>query len=772
MQHRWLKNSGVAVAVMMGVTLTINPGAIGSTVWAAASSNEPAVPKLSEAQALALVKTTFTVPEKYTLQNENYNQGNQGNAGTYNFNYQMQNGLLNTSINVTVDANSGTILNYNQYDPNSGFTFPAPVSEMQAKAMAITWAKKLYPDKMAQVKLMPLTPQPQLLITPTIYTYNFERMIHGIPVPFDGFSVAIDQNGNLSSVNYNWTTQGLPAAGSQISTAHAESLYKKSMIVHLAYVQQWVSGNVAQNILAYVQHQPNSNSYFSSGPYSGNQSIGTPVINALTGKLIDSNGSAYVMTPYKSPIPLVAGGPIWPAVLPKVNWTRAQSFQYAQHTIASLGFSLKDLKLSNSNEYGGGNNDDIWNFSWSTPQKVRVNVGVDATYGYLNSFNQFSANNKFKKIIPTSKVPQKVRVTQTQALALAKKDLISLFPNDTGGISVKLQPNQNTKFGNGWWFNISALVNGIPYQANSGNMTIDWNTGGIQNLNWMYSLPTSPLSAPSSAISAAKAQSLWLNMAKLQLEYIQVYVAGKTKTELVYAPILPTGNNLTLDATSGQFLYAGYPKDSLPYSGPIEDLQGVPGAAQIQVLADRDLIAVSPMGKVNPQQVVTLGDFIQLLTAAFSQNNSYNPNPGQSIPASLKELLQQIPSTSLQEQQAIGSAYQLGWLPSSEPLQLSAPLTRVVAAEILARVLDLSPLLSHATAFSLQATDLSSIPANHYAAVALAVNLGLIPLQNGAFNPSGSMNLSDEAIATVETATVASQMHLYSNVNNGMGAMG
>ena len=619
---------------------------------------------------------------------------------------------------------------------------------------------------------MPLTPQSQLLITPTIYTYNFERMINGIPVPSDGFSVAIDQNGNLSSVNYNWTTQGLPAAGSRISMAHAESLYKKSMIVHLAYVQQWVSGNVTQNILAYVQHQPNPNSYFSSGQYSGNQSIGTPVINALTGKLIDSNGNTYAMTPYTSPTPLVVGGPTWPAVLPKVNWTRAQSFQYAQHTIASLGFSLKDLKFSNSNEYGGGNNDDIWNFSWSTPQKVQVNVGVDATYGYLNSFNQFSANNKFKKIIPNSKVPQKVRVTQSQALALAKKDLIALFPNDTGGISVKLQPNQNTKFGNGWWFNISALVNGIPYQANSGNMTIDWNTGGIQNLNWMYGLPTSSLSAPSSAISAAKAQSLWLNMAKLQLEYIQVYVSGKTKTELVYAPILPTGNNLTLDATSGQFLYAGYPKDSLPYSGPIEDLQGVPGAAQIQVLADRDLIAVSPMGKVNPQQVVTLGDFIQLLTSAFSQNNSYNSSPGQSIPAPLKELLQQIPSTSLQEQQAIGTAYQLGWLPSSEPLQLSAPLTRVVAAEILARVLDLSPLLSHATAFSLQATDVSSIPANHYAAVALAVNLGLIPLQNGAFNPSGSMNLSDEAIATVETATVASQMHLYNNVNNGMGAMG
>ena len=93
-----------------------------------------------------------------------------------------------------------------------------------------------------------------------------------------------------------------------------------------------------------------------------------------------------------------------------------------------------------------------------------------------------------------------------------------------------------------------------------------------------------------------------------------------------------------------------------------------------------------------------------------------------------------------------------------------------MAAEILARVLDLGPLLNHAQAFSLQATDAGSLSQNQYVAVALAVNLGMIPLDNGAFDPSATMDLSDEAIAVVTAATVASQMHLYGNVYNGMGA--
>lgn len=87
-------------------------------------------------------------------------------------------------------------------------------------------------------------------------------------------------------------------------------------------------------------------------------------------------------------------------------------------------------------------------------------------------------------------------------------------------------------------------------------------------------------------------------------------------------------------------------------------------------------------------------------------------------------------------------------------------------------MLDLHPLLAHPQGLTLTASDTSAIPQDGYAAAALSVNLGLLPLQNGAFDPSSSMNLSDEAIAVVATANVFSQMHLYSYANNGMGAMG
>ena len=762
-------------SVLTGVMLTVASGMAMSTAFAASSANSSAAPKWTEAQALAIVNKTFSIPSGYSLQSENFNQGNSMVVSSYNFSYQMQAGNFASTISATIDANTGTILNYYANNPNVGFVYPAPVSQSQAQSLAEMWVKKLYAGKMAQVKLIPPTSQPQGLTTPTVYTFNFERMIHGIPAPFDGFSIAIDQNGNLSNISYQWTTNGLTLSKPSISAVQAQRIYQKSLLLYPSYVQQWTNGNVTQNILAYVQNQPDLNTFFPSGQFSGNQTIGSPVIDASSGHLIDASGKVYQMTPYVPPTPLVKGGPALPANLQKVNWTRAQAFQYAERAVAILGYSLSELKLQSSSEYGGGNNDDTWNFSWSAPQKVNVNISIDATYGYVNSFYENPFVNKMGKVIPQSGVPKKVKISEAQALTIAKKDLAALYPNNTGGISVTLQSNQKSKFGNSWMLTISDLVNGIPYLGDTGNLAIDFTTGKVQNMNINFTPVPSPLPSPKSAISVSNAQAIWRNLAKLQLEYVQVYTGkGTQKIVLAYAPILPTGNNLTLNAVTGQFLFAGYPKNSLPYSGPINDLQGVPGASQIEVLANRDLVAVSPAGKVDPQQTVTLGDFIQLLTSAFAQYNQYNPLPGQALPAELQKLLQQVPATSLQEQQAISTAYELGWLPSGETLNVNAPLTRMVAAEILVRVLDLTPLLSHSQAFTLQATDATSIPSDHFAAAALAVNLGVIPLQNGAFNPSSSMNLSDEAIAVVAAANIASQMHLYGNVNNGMGmgAMG
>ena len=767
--RNWHQSTRLATALFITAGCVVNLGS--ARAFAAESSVKP-IKSITEAQALAIVKRTFAIPSSYTMQNENYNQGQTG-AGSYNFSFQAQNSV--NSINVTVDAGTGAILNYYRNSPTQeGFSFPAPVSQAQAQIIALRWAKKLYPNLLPNVKSVPPSPQSQSLTTPTMYTFNFERVIGGIPAPFDGFTIVIDQNGNLSSASESWAAQGLPSVHAKISDPEAQQIYQKSLQLQLAYVQSYGSPGVSQNILAYAPTQQEQNQYYGSGSFGGNQTIEAPVIDATTGSLLNSNGNSYSMTPHTAPQPLVAGGPAWSATRPNVNWTHAETLAFAEHALAVLGYSQKTLKLTNSSENSGSGNDDSWSFNWSAPKGVHVNMNIDATYGYISGFNQFSSAMKMQLV--RHNAAHKPKYTEAQALAVAKKELAVLYPSNTGGLSIVPQPNQNTKFGNAWGFNITSLVNGIPYQANFGSINVNWTTGQVQGLNWNYTPSTSTLPLPTNAVPVAKAQAAWQNLAKLQLEYMQ-FDSGKTpETKLVYAPVLPTGNNLTLDAVTGKFLFAGYPKNSLPHSGPLTDIQGVPGATQLQVLADRDLIQVSPTGSVDPTQTVTLADFLQLLTSSFAQNNPNvytfgNGGAGLTLPSALSKLLAQVPSTNSQEQQAIGTAYQLGWLPSG-PLNVNAPLTRMLAAEILVRVLDLYPLLSHPQGLTLTASDTSAIPQDGYTAAALSVSLGLLPLQNGAFDPSSSMNLSDEAIAVVATANVFSQMHLYSYANNGMGAMG
>ena len=248
-------------ALLVGLTTSLL--VLPQSVFAA---TKPADPALTMQEAMQKVEATFAIPLTYQLNSESYDTTwNQTNQSVYSFNFVQQgnvNGSQN-SINVTVDANSGVTLNYDRYSGNSQkFVFPVPVSAKQAQALAIEWAKKLYPAQYPSVHLEPRMAQQGSLLQSTSYSFNFERMVHGIPAPFNGLTITIDGNGHLTSASETWSSMSFPSGSATISDVQANEIYRKTLGLHLEYTQQWHQDGTTSLNLMYESNNQNQPDWF------------------------------------------------------------------------------------------------------------------------------------------------------------------------------------------------------------------------------------------------------------------------------------------------------------------------------------------------------------------------------------------------------------------------------------------------------------------------------------------------------------------------------
>lgn len=744
-----------------GALVLTTIGISGLVTAPTALANVGTPPKLSAGQAEQIAVNTFSIPSTYALQSESYNSSmSVTQPAAYSLNYQSTDPAKSgQSINVTIDANTGTVLNYNRPSGDNQFVFPAPVSVRQAEQIANRWAQKLYPLQVPSVTALPLTPTAGSLVGPTQYTYTYERMVSGIPAPFNGFSITIDQNGNLVAVNDNWTNLNFPSPTNVLSQSQANSIYQKTLDLHLEYQSVYHTNGKPTTELVY-QGAPQFYLNWWGQQFNGTSVIEFPVIDAATGQVVDATGSTYQPAKYSSPKPLVPGGPRLLQDPKPVNWTEQQALADAQKL---FGISGSDT-LANVNEYTNGSADTTWNFSWQTLNHTNIQVSIDAKYGVVTSFNQYPMQ-------PQNPVANKAaKLTQAQADATVTAFVKKLYADDTGALAVVQNPgpvNKSSGFNSS--YQIVSLVAGIPDQTHSGNVSIDPQTGQIQNL-WMNNHlepSASPFPAPSTALSQSQAVQKWMGARPLQLQYLETQpeVAAKLgsmnnkenhsgrqrpQVLLTYAPTASPGSSGQFNAVTGMFETS----TKAPYTGVIHDIRGVVGAAQIQLLVDRELMMVDSQGDVHPNQTVTHSALMKLVVDALGLQGHYNQQLLASTAA--KSALANVPQNS-PDYQEIGAAYSMGWIPTQATFQPNAPTTRDYAAQILARALDFTPLLTHPKAFQLSATDAGSISSSHFAADALAATLGMIPLQNGFFHPNHDFTLADTAVAVVQAAVIAGE---------------
>ena len=753
-RHR--KRIGRAWAVMaIGV---LAAGTAGAAVPAFAQTKTGTT--LTQAQALAIVRRDFAIPASFHLNQESYN--NQQNNGPANywfaFTYTSPTGQQQ-NINASIDATSGMALSYYTSSspyPQSRFTFPPKESLAAAQQTAVAWAKKLYPSEYPQTRLQPTVDSQGALTQPISYTFNFERFVQNIPAPFDGISITIDQNGTVQSVNASWTAnQTFPAPSLAISPTAAALAYGRNLGVHEAYTTVWQTVT-SQVYLAYVQPQNYPN--FWNNQFDGtSDTIGAPVLNAQNGEPVNALGQSQSPVAYHSPRPLTTGGPAVDPFTSKVNWSEAQSLDYAKQ-IVGVTPSYHLTGTSQMLSQPGGDNQ--WTFNWSAPNHSTVSATVDATFGALVSYNSYTP---FKP--GTSPLQQKfgqpATITQAQSTAAATAFLRKTFPHDTGGLALTPQSFQGygtTKVDTN--FSITPLLHGLPFQGEGGSIEINGQTGKVQNFWWQPTMTKiAALPLPSQALSLSQATRDWVQARPLRLEYLltqpqaaakfaaasgKPVSVGAPRVILAYAPLYSPYQSV-FNAVTGHFQVS--PANQKPYSGTIHGLSGVAQAPQITLLVRHGLLPVGTGGSIQPQQNMTRAAFVSLLANALGLNNGNAP-----ITAAMQHSLADVASAS-PAYQPIRSAYANGWLPGGQLFHPNQLITRSQAADVLAHALGYGALLSHSDMFHLSASDASTVPSSDYAAAALASSLGLLPLQQGDFHPAGPVTLAQAANAVVAAAT-------------------
>lgn len=711
--------------------------------------------RLSMIQAKLLVQSLLQIPQYYTLQNQSFQAQGVGHAPTYQFDYHYTSpSKQNRFISVRVNADTGEIMNFNRSSNATGFVYPLPVNSNQARKFAIQWAKKLYPKDFVQTKLLPLAPIEGALRQAVTYTYDFERIVHGIPAPFNGVSITINQNGELMNANVDWSKQAFPVSRTAISIQQANLAYAQDLGLHLAYMANWsIDLQQPRLELAYVQNRDPAGEGNGWDMQFDNQNlVDEPVIDAQNGKIIGPSGAFFTPSSPVAITPVQVGGPSQVLGSDAVHWNEQQAETYAQN---ALNVSAADLVDSSQNQmFPSG--DVTWNFDWHTSSMMDIHATVDATVGLLTGYSAWSLQ-------PPNHDKNSLEITQVEANQVARDFIKRIFPKDTGSLALLPMPHQKKAGATNTNFIVEQIVNQLPVEADNGYLSVNPVTGQIAAF-WMGTFPhVSHLANPSQAIANTEAKEDWIAARPMQLTYLMTQPLPtpselplndatnpeKAQIILAYAPMDQGGTGNILNALTGQFIANATSK---PYVGSIKDLQGVSAAPQIQLLVNHELISVDANGDVHPHQVLTRAAFVKLVVDALGIGSSpVHPGIYDTQTASATDVSEQSPAFSAME-----TAYQLGWIQNGQLFHSNDPITRGDAAQILIHALQYGPLTNEPQIFHLAASDAHSIPKRQYAADTIAVGLGLLPLQDGKFDTTGKVTLADAAIAVIQTVSDAS----------------
>jgi len=217
------------------------PATGGASEGVSGTVNRPAQ-KISQAEAQKAAREFF---KKIGIDREVIRSGSGSSGGSVFYdefwNYSLadeknwQPGEQRKQINVGIDAFTGEVRNYNAFTEyaEQGADSAQKITREVARGRAVDFIRLVSPEKLGQV--VEERQDESYAKFGEGYSFNFVRLVNGIPFLRDGIRIYVSSSGEITDYNCDWHAVKFPSAGGLITREEAEKVFQEKMSLKPAY---------------------------------------------------------------------------------------------------------------------------------------------------------------------------------------------------------------------------------------------------------------------------------------------------------------------------------------------------------------------------------------------------------------------------------------------------------------------------------------------------------------------------------------------------------
>ncbi|MHA0856090.1 S-layer homology domain-containing protein [Paenibacillus sp. CMAA1364] len=695
----------------------------------------------SKEKAVAKVKNLFPILKNAETSNITLGSNNNypGSADQKMWDIQWRYKSENTELSFSsqVDATTGNLISAYIYYPLGEIDsyYPPKLTRDQAKIEAKKFAVNALSLKSVheiQDQNVDYSDNRQALFGPLQYSFYFTLDKNRIPSQAEMINLTMSANGQILQFNKPTESLTYPSPTPKITEIQANKQFKENLEIDLNYIPIYRNNKISDWILAY---RPFENTHFP--------------IDAMTGKKISYEG-----TDIPPSAMTYAEVPQTKDRFKPLNQKDQLSSEEAATIVQKIAKIPTGYVLQNKHLIPNYANpaQQLWNLVWikdgGSPEfQMQYYADVDAFTGEITQFryNNYAANGSNSDIsIPKGLAKLTSKTAQQYAIDLVNR----LYPNATDELKM-------LTYDKGWEYQADSKQYRYEFQrfykgfpVSDGKVFINFDIYGrlqtysANHLTGLEQIKETP------AIQLTKEEALeaYRNQYKMKLQYSKFggyYTDSKLikpHLRLTYTPVHIdiSKSNQVLDAVTGKWIamFDGY--RALNNMITPTDLIGHAAEKELTTLIDYGIIAPDSDGKVNPDVIITTGDWLTMIVKSITPyvEGYYGGMESDSVAGITPE----NPIYSV-----VRFAVEREWIKNDTTFQPDKKLTRDELATQLSSIVNYNKiaLYLHKDPSVIQFSDAEAI--NNKGAVAIAIKLGLLEGANGKFNPQQTITNAQAA---------------------------
>lgn len=611
--------------------------------------------------------------------------------------------------------------------------FPGKVSKEEAKNIAKQFIEQFTAStnyKITDEESNYYYGMNQLLTEPIRYSFSFERTENGIVVPDQRIDISVLANGDIVSL---YRSQYVKATFDSVTNIKSKEdilkQIKDNLDVELQYQVDWD---------------------YQTGERKA-QLIYTPSIkqgvSALNGKWLVGD-TFQTKAPEIKKVEMLSKKQL-PAKQQGLTVEQAKKYAEELLTIKSDKVSLTIDSIEESIDHNGN---EIYyvHYTYSYDRGAYgSSISMDKNTGEIIHFHNVIPE-VLKEIGETRKNQRKI--SEDQALKKAIEYLKEYMPTKLHEYSKPVEEySEYWYYSRGHAFVFPRVVNGVPVQGDQIQVIVS-DTGELISLYVDY-FDNNNWPQLTDAISEEEALNKVLENLSVELNYVRP--KEDPHYALVYSPIYNNSAYSYLDAISGEWKVPEYMQTPSTDEGP--KVSHPKAEKELNFFIENGYLEIDDIENFDADSAISKGEVLKGLvkSLAYFYGDYYYSESMDNPTQTFDNIGPDHPYYNVVEQ-----AVSMGILDRTDEFDPETNITREQLAVWYIRTLGLGEAAKHADIFKINVEDANDVNENYVGYVTLANTFGLLPTEDGKFNPKREVTYADFVSSAVQLAYKAEEMNV------------